>query len=386
MITRNNYEEFFLLYVDDELSTADREAVERFVGEHPDLKEELEMLLQCRVSPDEMLSFSGKEDLFRSGSPINTGNYEGWFLSYIDNELDTPSRQAVIDFVRRHPEKNIELQQLQRTVSAPDPSIVFPGKELLYRREERRRIAWLPLTGIAAAALILGAVGLLIFHPFRTDRGLVGSTNSGAAAHPGTDSLTTAAKIPSKPAATADPRPAPAPVLASASSTTEKKSTAPVTPRTANPYYIPKKEDKQSTPTEDKTTAPLMAQADPVRPTKVDPASPAKTVDTDPGREVAVTVPKTIDRNMKTPVTVAVTGDQTQHDATGNMNASFATQALLSQVSYSDDDSQEQPVSPRKNKLRGIFRKVTRVLEKPAAREDDDNKKVTIGGFQFALK
>jgi len=129
-----------------------------------------------------------------------------------------------------------------------------------------------------------------------------------------------------------------------------------------------------------------MAQADPARPTKVDPASPAKTVDTDPGREVAVTVPKTIDRNMKTPVTVAVTGDQTQHDATGNMNASFATQALLSQVSYSDDDSQEQPVSPRKNKLRGIFRKVTRVLEKPAAREDDDNKKVTIGGFQFALK
>jgi len=401
MITRNNYEELFLLYVDNELSPADRQAVERFVEEHPDLKEEWELLLQCRINPDEMPSFPDKEQLMRSEAPgsqpplIHAGNYEPWFLSYVDNELDTPSRQAVIDFVRRHPEKNSELQRLQRTVSAPDRSIVFPNKELLYRREEgrTRKIAWLPFAGIAAAALILGAVGLLIFHPFRTDHGLAsGPNNTKAAALTGADS-----------AATANPRPIPVPVIASTAPSNEKKRTAAVTPRMVDPYYMQKKGDNKSTPAADETVAPVVAQIDPARHTQVDPTRPAKAgpanpgedhpirrakpVDTDPSHDLAVVVPETIDRNAKIPVTMAVAGDQAQHDATGNMNASFATQALLSQTSYPDDDSQEEATaSPRKNKLRGIFRKVTRVLEKSAAREDDDNKKVTIGGFQFALK
>ena len=433
MITRNNYEEFFLLYVDNELSPADRQAVERFVDEHPDLKEEWELLLQCRISPDEMPSFSGKEELLRSealsltNTPIHANNYEEWFLSYIDDELPPASRQAVIDFVRQHPEKNIELQQLQRTVNTPDPNIVFPNKELLYREEgaPTRKIAWLPFARIAAAALILGAVGLLIFRSGKlTNIASAGSTDSGhiasasgsaiaSAPDNGTASASGAATVsptqqsasnpgaatasgtqqsasdspataPTAAPATTSGKPASAPVLASAAPSNEKKRTAPVTPRNVDPYYIQKTGDKQSTPTRDETVAPVLAQVDPARSTKVDPVSTAKTVSTDPGHEVAVVIPKTIDRNAKIPVTMAAAGDQTQHDATGNTNASFATQALLSQVSYSDDGYQEETASPRKNKLRGIFRKVTRVLEKPAARVDDDNKKVTIGGFQFA--
>ncbi|HVV02769.1 MAG TPA: hypothetical protein VHC96_01040 [Puia sp.] len=375
MITRNNYEEYFLLYVDNELSPADREAVERFVGEHPDLKEEWELLRQCRIDPGEMPSFSGKEDLFRSEAPIHTGNYEEWLLSYIDNELDAPSRQAVIDFIRRHPEKNVLLQQLQRTVSTPDPGIVFPNKELLYRREEKparlRRMIGLPFAGIAAAALILGAVGLLVFHPFQTDHPVVSApSNTGSATQSGP----------------------PAPVLVkTAPPSTEKKRATPVTPRTVDPYYLTKKGNGQqkasTTRTGDETTAPALALTGPVRPVKVDPVRPAQTAGADPGHVLVAMIPKTIDRNPKIPVTMAAAGDQTQHDASGNMNASFATQALLSQTSYPDDDSPEEATaSPRKNKLRGIFRKVTRVLEKPAAREDDDNKMVTIGGFQFALK
>lgn len=413
MITRNNYEEFFLLYVDNELSPAERLVVERFADEHPDLKEELELLLQCRISPDEMPSFSGKEELLRSEAsinsdnyPIHTNNYEEWFLSFIDEELPPASRQAVIDFVRRHPEKNIELQQLQWTVNTPDLNIVFPDKGLLYRREgaPTRKIAWLPFARLAAAALILGAVGLLIFHSSHTGSGNPANvttagahdsgrlaTSSGASTASGTQQTTPSVAPGPIPGSG---KPASAPVLATTAPSNEKKHTAPVTPRNVDPYYIQKKGDKQSTPTRDETVAQAMAQVDPARSvntdparfTKIDPARPAKTVDTDPGHEVAVIVPKTIDRNTKIPVTMAAAGDQTQHDATGNMNASFATQALLSQVSYQDDSYPEETASPRKNKLRGIFRKVTRVLEKPAAREDDDNKKVTIGGFQFALK
>jgi hypothetical protein len=412
MITRNNYEEFFLLYVDNELSPADREAVEGFVEENPDLKEELELLLQCKIGPDELPSFSGKDRLFRFESPdyrgvdtplIHTGNYETWFLSYIDDELDTPSRQVVIDFIRRYPEKNIELQQLQRTVNTPDPDIKFPNKASLYRKESApaRKIAWLPFARIAAAALILGAVGLLVFrkftpaHPDSNNAPTIarsGSQQSRTNAHPDSNNAATIAQPGARQSTNPDP------VLAGTTPSTEKKSLAPVTRRAVDPYYIQKKGDKRSTPTVGEPTAPSLAQVDPARSTQADPARssqtdparssqtdpvrPAKTVDTDPGRVMAVVVPKSIDNNAKIPATLTVAAYQSQLDASSNMNASFASRALTDR----DDDSQDETGSPRKNKLRGIFRKVTRVLEKSSTREEDDNKKVTIGGFQFALK
>ena len=43
-IDRNNYEEYFLMYVDNELTPVQRLAVEEFISNHPDLKEELEIL------------------------------------------------------------------------------------------------------------------------------------------------------------------------------------------------------------------------------------------------------------------------------------------------------------------------------------------------------
>src|SRR5450432_3370112 len=65
MITRHNYEELFLLYVDNELSSAERESVEAFVKENPDLKEEMEALQQCRLIPVDEVSFGNLEPLLK---------------------------------------------------------------------------------------------------------------------------------------------------------------------------------------------------------------------------------------------------------------------------------------------------------------------------------
>ena len=45
-INRHNYETFFLLYIDNELSVTEKKTVDEFVDANPDLQEELIMLQQ----------------------------------------------------------------------------------------------------------------------------------------------------------------------------------------------------------------------------------------------------------------------------------------------------------------------------------------------------
>ena len=54
-INRDNYEMYFLLYVDKELSAEERSAVEKFVAENADLKAELESLASATLSARNLL-------------------------------------------------------------------------------------------------------------------------------------------------------------------------------------------------------------------------------------------------------------------------------------------------------------------------------------------
>src|ERR1700761_5050365 len=101
MITLDNYEEFFLLYVDNELSMTDRQAVERFVAQHSGLQEEWEALLQCRLTPERHLQFPGRAALHRSEA--DDTDYTEQFLAYIDNELGIKDRKAVEELLARQP-------------------------------------------------------------------------------------------------------------------------------------------------------------------------------------------------------------------------------------------------------------------------------------------
>ncbi len=63
-ITRNNYEEYFLLSIDRELSADEQEALESFVRRHPDLEKELDRLKQTVNFPPEII-FDNKNSLLR---------------------------------------------------------------------------------------------------------------------------------------------------------------------------------------------------------------------------------------------------------------------------------------------------------------------------------
>lgn len=78
IINRDNYEEFFLLYIDKELDTDGKAAVERFVNQNPDLGKELEMLLQSTLI-DDNFQFPDKELLYKKERSITISNYKEYF-------------------------------------------------------------------------------------------------------------------------------------------------------------------------------------------------------------------------------------------------------------------------------------------------------------------
>ena len=63
-ITINNYEEYFVLSIDNELTAPEEEAVEKFVLQHPALQNEFEVLKKTRLEPETVV-FEGKDELYR---------------------------------------------------------------------------------------------------------------------------------------------------------------------------------------------------------------------------------------------------------------------------------------------------------------------------------
>ncbi len=154
MINRNNYEEFLLMYVDNELTAQERAAVELFVQQNSDLLPELKTLQQTVLSVEDAVLFGGKAGLLKINSSIGIDNYEEYFLLNIDNELDAAGKHEVEKFVLQHPKLQEEFTLLKQTVLEPE-HIVFEDKRSLYKKEERRVIpfAWMRL---AVAAAVIG--------------------------------------------------------------------------------------------------------------------------------------------------------------------------------------------------------------------------------------
>jgi hypothetical protein len=168
-VDRHNYEDYFLLYVDNELTVEQKKQVELFIKENPDLEEELVMLQQSRLIP-ETIVFEEKHLLMReeNNSFINLNNYEEWLVLYVDNELSDGEKVTVEKFAASHPHVQKELDLFGQTKLQPD-QFNFPDKNLLYRNKERVRIISMVWWRVAAAAILIIAAGITLYSVLTTN-------------------------------------------------------------------------------------------------------------------------------------------------------------------------------------------------------------------------
>ena len=379
IINRHNYEEYFILYMDNELSSDERRMVEIFVQNHPDLKEELDILLQYKLVPDNNIVFEGKDELMKvkGESPVTLSNYEEWLVLYMDNELIADQRKTVEQFIATNPSVKKEVDLLLRTQLQPE-KIVFANKEVLYRREEKvRPILWWR----AAAAVLILALGIASVIVFNK-KGNAGKDEIAKA--PGTEQ-----KINKE-----------TPVATNENSSNEevkeknKQVTVPVisnsvenavaaTLRPANNTATVKKDNIFPIKVNNNTPAPIKkseeVMADNNKPTNnlPQPLQNHTIITNDvPTKSIAKNdIPDKID-NPNTSLTN--TGVTTKDPQSSDIRTASLT-------SNADDADFNQP-NGKKSKLRGFFRKVTRTFEKRTNIDPTEDDKLLVGGLAIRLK
>jgi hypothetical protein len=158
IITRDNYEEYFLLYIDDELPADVRKEVESFVLLHPDLQEELDLLQGTRLESESVV-FEGKESLLSNRLELDIPDES--LLLFIDNELEPAESRRVQLEIEHNKSYYNGYQQLKAAKLDAADEIICPFKNDLYRSaDSRKSLPWLRIA--AAAILLLGGGSLLV--------------------------------------------------------------------------------------------------------------------------------------------------------------------------------------------------------------------------------
>ena len=365
-IDRHNYEEYFLLYIDNELNGDQKKQVELFVRENPDLEEELVMLRQSRLIPDESIVFDNKyllmkeENTSHAANPpfINLKNYEEWLIMYVDDELNPEERVAVEKFADAHPHVQEELSIFLQTKLQPE-EIVFPNKEtLIYRREKTVRVISMQWWKIAIAAILIISAGVSVYSVLINKNNNTTTSTSTAAV---TKTDVEKKEVP--------------------------KQTTPTLSDSQQPNVIPDQQEVQLT-----VTASAKKESSEKEKIQEQPGEDnnRQLAYNAPGENPIQLQPATVEIDNTTieqpKVSEPVAIDDIMHKQ--NINPTPVTNPGVETPDNSSksDDAAQYASNTENKKFRGFFRKATRILERTTSIDAAGDDKVLIGGMAINLK
>ncbi|QEC41111.1 hypothetical protein [Pseudobacter ginsenosidimutans] len=389
-ITRQNYEEWLLLYVDNELSLAERIIVDDFLAANPDLQQELEMLQQSTFRPDEEIVFPGKEILLKNNNEfvITPANCEQYFVLYADDELSNQQKASVEEFVYHHPQFQAAFELIQQAKLTPDQSIVFPDKKLLYRSEKSRRVVMMRWYKIAAAAVLVLLIGGVSYQWLSKK-----DDNTEMASRNGQQTPQSSGIAANDSAADHEPGKTPAD-----ESNAEAQPLSTVTEKSQVEKVGVKNDVAKKAPANAAAQRPQITIPSPVTMPDNRTASGFPVnhdmANNDHGKKVSDPGNTTIASNV-TPTealkgTEKLNTEKINVKSPGNTALNNSDMAAIADHSYDlleEEDIEIQPAD-KKNKMRGILRRVSRVFDKATNADASDNRKgnIRIANFEIALK
>ena len=135
-IDRNNYESYFLDYLEGNLDEKFVDDFIEFLQQNPDLKQELSIFSSVSVEP-EKVEFSKKQKLYKVKYD-NESYFDKTAVESIEGDISEEEKASFTKYLLSHPEKNREFEIFRKTKLIPDESVKYSQKAKLYHRSVGR--------------------------------------------------------------------------------------------------------------------------------------------------------------------------------------------------------------------------------------------------------
>ena len=150
-IDRNNYEPYFIDYLE---GTLDEKLVDdflEFLQQNPDLKEELALFNTVNIEPEEV-TFSKKQNLFKEKYDLEN-EFNNAAIAQIEGDISEQEKTDFENYIQHHPEKKKDLTLFEATKLKADEKIIFTKKNKLYHRSAGKTV-WMWSVRVAAVLVI----------------------------------------------------------------------------------------------------------------------------------------------------------------------------------------------------------------------------------------
>jgi hypothetical protein len=150
-ININNYEAYFIDYMEGNLDASLVNDFIEFLQNNPDLKEELSLLEPVKLEPENIL-FNKKDKLYKEKLDSEK-EFDKAAIANLEGDFNEEEKSEFEEYLASHPEKKKEVALFKSTKLRADESIVFSKKKKLYRHSFQKSI--LIWSGRVAAILIV---------------------------------------------------------------------------------------------------------------------------------------------------------------------------------------------------------------------------------------
>ena len=155
-INEQNYEAFFLDYLEGRLTPEQVSDVLLFAENHPELKAELEAFQSLTLNPADSTIFPAKNDLKQVdlSTPITPANEEDYFIAHLEKDLNSTQEVQLENYLIDFPKKRNVFELFQKTTLKADLQQKFiPKKSLKKSNPVMVRLYW-SAAALAACWLI----------------------------------------------------------------------------------------------------------------------------------------------------------------------------------------------------------------------------------------
>jgi hypothetical protein len=162
-INRDNYETYFLDFVEGRMTTLQEEMLRRFLRFNPDLAEELDSFKVMETEPDS-IEYSDKSRLknqFPTGSEsVSEANFNMYAIGYLEDDLSIVQREIFDNYLDKHLEARKQFTIFRKVILEKE-MISFPNKKQL----KRHRIKFFDWRIITTSAAAVAAFLILLIYP-----------------------------------------------------------------------------------------------------------------------------------------------------------------------------------------------------------------------------